>query len=46
MSEYRNLQFLGVGSENGGRFHKVLIAGAGKISGDVECDEFSLPGSG
>ena len=46
MSEYRNLQFLGVGSETGGRFHKVLIAGAGKIEGDVECDEFSLPGSG
>lgn len=46
MSEYRNLQFLGVGSETGGRFHKVLIAGAGKIEGDVECDEFSIPGTG
>lgn len=46
MSELRNLEIHGVGSHTGGRFHKVLIAGAGKISGDVECDEFSLPGSG
>ena len=46
MSEYRNLEILGVGKEPGGRFGKVLIAGSGKIVGDVECEEFSIPGSG
>ena len=46
MSEYRNLNITGVGKETGGRFGKVLIAGAGKITGNVECDEFSVPGSG
>ncbi|MBQ1410364.1 MAG: polymer-forming cytoskeletal protein [Oscillospiraceae bacterium] len=46
MSEYRNLTIIGVGSETGGRFHKVLLAGACKIKGDVECDELSIPGSG
>jgi len=46
MSELRNLEILGVGSHTGGRFHTVLIAGAGKIKGDVECDEFSVPGAG
>ena len=46
MSEFENLEILGVGSRRGGRFGKVLIAGAGKIEGDVECDELSIPGSG
>ena len=35
-----------MGKEPGGRFGKVLLAGSGKISGDVECDEFSVPGAG
>lgn len=46
MSEFENLEILGVGRRRGGRFGKVLIAGAGKIEGDVECDELSIPGSG
>jgi cytoskeletal protein CcmA (bactofilin family) len=46
MGEYRDLQILGVGKEPGGRFGKVLIAGSGKLSGDVECQEFTVPGAG
>lgn len=46
MDNYRNLEILGVGSQNGGRFGKVVIAGSGKITGDLECDSFSLPGAG
>ena len=46
MNEYRDLQILGVGKEPGGRFGRVLIAGSGKITGDVECQEFSVPGAG
>ena len=46
MGEYRDLQILGVGKEPGGRFGKVLIAGSGKLMGDVECEEFSVPGAG
>lgn len=46
MGEYRDLQILGVGKEPGGRFGRVLIAGSGKLTGDVECQEFSVPGAG
>ncbi len=46
MSDYRNLEIYSVGSQSGGRFAKVLIAGSGKINGDVECDSFELPGAG
>ena len=46
MGEYRDLQILGVGKEPGGRFGKVLIAGSGKLTGSVECEEFSVPGAG
>ena len=46
MSEYGNLEILGVGKSGGGRFNKVLIAGSGKIEGALECEEFSLPGAG
>ena len=46
MGEYRDLQILGVGRERGGRFGKVLIAGSGKLTGAVECEEFSVPGAG
>ena len=43
---YANLEIIGVSSQNGGRFGKVLIAGSGKITGEVECDSFELPGAG
>lgn len=43
---YGNLEIIGVGSQNGGRFGKVFIAGSGKIIGDTECDSFLLPGVG
>ena len=46
MTELGNLEILGIGAQVGGRFHKVLIAGSGKINGDVECDSFELPGAG
>lgn len=46
MSNYGNLEINGVGSQSGGRFGRVVIAGSGKISGSVECDSFSLPGAG
>ena len=46
MGEYRDLQILGVGKQPGGRFGKVLIAGSGKFTGDLECEEFSVPGAG
>ena len=46
MNEYRDLEILGAGKQPGGRFGKVLIAGAGKLVGSVECEEFSVPGSG
>ena len=46
MNNYGNLEIYGVGSQNGGRFGKVVIAGSGKITGDVECDCFELPGAG
>ena len=45
MSEYRNLEILGVGKSNGGCFGSVLIAGSGKIEGDTVCESFSVPGS-
>ena len=46
MSEYGNLEIYGVGKQRGGRFGRVLIAGSGKITGNVECDRFELPGAG
>ena len=46
MTEYGNLEILGVGAQRGGRFDRVLIAGSGKITGDVECNCFELPGAG
>lgn len=46
MSEYRDFQILGVGKKPGGRYGKVLIAGSGKFTGPVECEEFSIPGAG
>ena len=46
MSEYRDVEILGVGKEPGGRFGRVLIAGSGKLVGPVECESFELPGAG
>ena len=46
MFEFGNLEIYGAGSQNGGRFGKVVIAGSGKINGDLECDSFELPGAG
>ena len=46
MNNYGNLEIYGIGNQNGGRFGKVVIAGSGKITGDVECDSFALPGAG
>lgn len=46
MTEYGNLDILGVGTSKGGRFGKVLIAGSGKIEGDTVCDSLSVPGAG
>ncbi len=46
MNNYGNLEIYGVGSQSGGRFGKVVIAGSGKITGDVECERFELPGAG
>lgn len=43
---YENLEILGVGNRNGGRFGRVVIAGSGKITGELECESFSLPGAG
>ena len=45
MNNYGDLEIIGVGSQSGGRFGKVVIAGSGKIYGDVECDSFELPGA-
>ncbi len=46
MTEYRNVEILGVGTQPGGRYGKVLIAGSGKLTGAVECESFELPGAG
>ena len=46
MTEYGNLEILGVGKQSGGRFNKVVIAGSGKITGSVECARFEMPGAG
>lgn len=36
----------GVGSSSGGSFNNVVINGTGKISGDVDCIDFSINGVG
>ncbi len=46
MINHNDINISGVGRISGGRFGKVVIAGSGKIAGDVECDSFSLPGAG
>ena len=46
MSNYGNLEISGAGSLHGGRFDRVLIEGSGKITGDLECDSFEVPGAG
>ena len=46
MTEYRDLEILGVGTQPGGRYGRVLIAGSGKLTGPVECERFELPGAG
>lgn len=46
MNNYGNLEIYGVGNQSGGRFGKVVIAGSGKITGDLECERFELPGAG
>ena len=46
MINHNDINISGVGRISGGCFGKVVIAGSGKIAGDVECDSFSLPGAG
>ena len=42
----RNLMINGIGSSNGGSFHKVKIDGIGRLEGDVTCSDFNLNGRG
>lgn len=44
MSE-RNIRIAGSGTIEGGSYGQVKIAGSGKITGDLEADEFSSAGS-
>jgi cytoskeletal protein CcmA (bactofilin family) len=41
-----DLQISGYGSVPGGKFKSVKIFGRGKITGDLECDDFIINGSG
>ena len=44
--EFADLQISGYGSAPGGKFKSVKILGRGKITGDLECDDFVISGSG
>jgi len=44
--EIGDLKISGSGSSTGGTFKNVSISGSGKISGNIECDNFSVSGSG
>lgn len=41
-----NLIINGVGSVNGGAFHKVEINGKGTVNNDIECEKFNCNGTG
>lgn len=41
-----DLQISGYGSVPGGKFKSVKILGRGKITGDLDCDDFVINGSG
>lgn len=41
-----NLKISGSGSAGGGVYEEVKISGSGKITGDIECNEFHISGSG
>ncbi len=43
---FADLQISGYGSVPGGKFKSVKILGRGKITGDLECDDFVISGSG
>lgn len=45
-SERADLHISGYGSAPGGKYKSVKIFGRGKITGDVECDDFVINGSG
>ncbi len=44
--EFADLHISGYGSVPGGKFKSVKILGRGKITGDLECDDFVISGSG
>lgn len=47
MNEARgSLKISGSGSAGGGVYEEVKISGSGKITGDIECNEFHISGSG
>ncbi|MDR4887608.1 polymer-forming cytoskeletal protein [Fredinandcohnia sp. QZ13] len=41
-----NLIINGMGSSGGGSFNKVLINGKGNVQGDIECNDFTINGTG
>jgi cytoskeletal protein CcmA (bactofilin family) len=41
-----SIKISGSGSAGGGVFEEVRISGSGKITGDIECNEFHISGSG
>ncbi|WP_433750878.1 polymer-forming cytoskeletal protein [Falsibacillus pallidus] len=41
-----DLQINGIGSSNGGTFHKVQLNGKGTVNGDAECTIFECNGAG
>ncbi|WP_168122583.1 hypothetical protein [Paenibacillus sp. HB172176] len=43
-SALRNMSITGIGSSNGGSFSQASIDGICKITGDLECEKFSMKG--